>query len=157
MQAQYIPAAEKRCARCGIIKPVDAFHPLSRMDRRPRPHCRQCHYAAKKAAGPYKRNPWENVQSNLARRGGRISIPELRKSIGEPTTCYLCGDPITWGIAALDHRVPTSRGGGHALVNLAWACRRCNQAKGTMTPDEFVALASKVASIANRQRWKHVV
>lgn len=36
-----------------------------------------------------------------------------------------------------DHLVPVSRGGSNAIENVVVSCRTCNQAKGTMTADEF--------------------
>jgi 5-methylcytosine-specific restriction endonuclease McrA len=39
-----------------------------------------------------------------------------------------------------DHRLPTSRGGQHTLVNLVIVCYGCNLAKGPFTLDEFNAL-----------------
>jgi 5-methylcytosine-specific restriction endonuclease McrA len=58
----------------------------------------------------------------------------LRKHAGR---CYLCGeavelrDPTSPRYATLDHVVALSRGGRDTLANLALACRRCNEEKGS--------------------------
>ncbi|OUC08879.1 HNH endonuclease, partial [Litorilinea aerophila] len=36
----------------------------------------------------------------------------------------------------VDHVVPRSRGGSHGWENLVTACTRCNQKKGSLTPEE---------------------
>ena len=51
--------------------------------------------------------------------------------------CYLCGrivelsDETSEWYATVDHVVPLSRGGRDVLANLALACRKCNENKGS--------------------------
>ena len=55
--------------------------------------------------------------------------------------CPWCGlllDPC--GAVEVDHHIPVSEGGPTELFNLRVLCRRCNQAKGRMMPDEFARL-----------------
>lgn len=60
-----------------------------------------------------------------------------------------------------DHIVPKSRGGTDRVSNLAVSCRRCNQAKGNRTADEFgypeVQVMAKIplrdAAAVNTTRW----
>lgn len=47
--------------------------------------------------------------------------------------CYYCGGPY----AAIDHRIPLSRGGPHLPANLVPACTWCNSSKGAKTEAEF--------------------
>jgi hypothetical protein len=53
--------------------------------------------------------------------------------------CSLCGNPLAWGEANLDHILPVSKGGGNHLRNLAATHVRCNAARG----DNEVTLAVK--------------
>ena len=39
-----------------------------------------------------------------------------------------------------DHEIPLSRGGSSDLFNLGFPCMQCNQAKGSLTPEEFMKL-----------------
>lgn len=36
-----------------------------------------------------------------------------------------------------DHLVPTSRGGSRDKSNIVLACKRCNNEKGALTPEEY--------------------
>jgi len=50
--------------------------------------------------------------------------------------CQYCGDTPGRHDLTVDHVIPRSRGGGHSWQNLVTACKRCNQKKGSHTPDE---------------------
>lgn len=52
-------------------------------------------------------------------------------------TCEYCGE--RGGRLECDHVVPVSRGGSHDPSNLVTACFRCNRAKYTRTPEEWLA------------------
>lgn len=56
---------------------------------------------------------------------------------GQP--CFYCGDPAQ----SVDHKIPRSKGGQRG-ANLVPACHRCNQMKGDMTVDEFMAHMERV-------------
>ena len=48
--------------------------------------------------------------------------------------CWYCGDPPD----DVDHKIPKSRGGASIdKANLVAACRKCNNAKGSLTVEEF--------------------
>jgi len=51
-------------------------------------------------------------------------------------TCQYCGDMPGRQELTVDHVIPRSRGGAHSWQNLVTACKRCNQKKGSHTPDE---------------------
>ncbi len=55
-------------------------------------------------------------------------------------TCRYCRKICTISEVAVDHEIPLSRGGAADLENLGFPCSNCNQAKGSMTPAEFLAL-----------------
>lgn len=54
--------------------------------------------------------------------------------------CRYCRGHFTIGEVAADHAIPLSRAGGFGLDNLDYPCRNCNQAKGSMKPQEFTDL-----------------
>ena len=61
----------------------------------------------------------------------------IRKRISERTVhCQYCGI-LCIGTATRDHVYPKSLGGSSGKKNIVYACRRCNQAKGTLTREEF--------------------
>lgn len=65
--------------------------------------------------------------------------------------CHYCGLPLVraqpkkqeilrshgYGIATVDHKNPSSRGGRDCLHNFVLACRRCNQEKGKMPYEKY--------------------
>lgn len=94
-------------------------------------------------------------------------------------TCQYCGDTPGRHELTVDHIVPRSRGGVHSWQNLVTACKRCNQKKGSLTPDEammqlirkpfepsyiaLVLLSNPVAAArweqlvgVNKERWNAV-
>lgn len=50
--------------------------------------------------------------------------------------CLYCGEQHDFEKLTRDHIVPRSRGGKESWTNLVAACRRCNQRKGSRTPEE---------------------
>lgn len=61
-------------------------------------------------------------------------------------SCAYCGGDVIVGkhggkrLATIDHKIPLSRGGTWKRYNLTCACKRCNELKGAMTAEEFLAL-----------------
>jgi hypothetical protein len=51
-------------------------------------------------------------------------------------TCQYCGRKLHASELTLDHVLPRSRGGRNTWENLVTACKKCNQAKDNMTPEE---------------------
>ena len=89
---------------------------------------------------------------------------DVRKAIVErdgPNCCW-CGcvthDPAIVGSAApdtqtLDHIVPRARGGtGQGPANLVIACYACNQARGSLDLEEWVAVLIVRAGKAEAER-----
>lgn len=131
----------KRCARCGELKTPDGFFPRSRTDPRLRAHCKTCH---NRTRTPWKRSRWGEIAVALRRLGATASTVALRRTLGAPVQCYLCGGPLAWESASVDHVVPHSKGGSHDPANLRWAHRRCNRLKSDATVDELRALCRKI-------------
>lgn len=65
-------------------------------------------------------------------------VPATRSAImlRDAFTCQYCGGAPGRSHLTVDHVLPRSRGGPHDWHNLATACKRCNQKKGSNTPDE---------------------
>lgn len=65
-------------------------------------------------------------------------VPATRAAImlRDAYTCQYCGATPGQSWLTVDHVVPRSRGGSHDWENLATACTRCNQKKGSCTPEE---------------------
>lgn len=66
------------------------------------------------------------------------SSPRLR--------CYWCKKATARSDRHVDHIVPLSKGGAHAVENLCCACVNCNESKGAKLPQEF-----------GRQHWLELV
>lgn len=72
--------------------------------------------------------------------------------------CRWCGIRLVldapqaaWNRLTVDHLVPRSAGGTDALVNLTLACKRCNNRRGPMSVEEWLAhpyLARRRAEVA---------
>ena len=52
-------------------------------------------------------------------------------------TCQYCGGASGDPVLEWEHIVPKSKGGSDSVKNATLACRCCNQAKGSMTPQEW--------------------
>lgn len=72
-----------------------------------------------------------------------IHIPFERKSLSrknillrDHNTCQYCGSIFPPQELTLDHVLPRARGGSSTWDNLVACCRRCNNRKGSQTPDE---------------------
>ncbi len=70
-------------------------------------------------------------------------------------TCQLCHEPIDQAIAwphpkspSIDHIIPLSRGGAHALSNVQSAHLGCNSSKGGRAMEDVVALLTRLADRA---------
>ena len=65
--------------------------------------------------------------------------------------CALSGVRMTPDTAVLDHILPRSKGGSDDLDNLQWVTKQINDAKGTMTQDEFIGMCRSVAAKVARE------
>lgn len=54
-------------------------------------------------------------------------------------TCQYCGGTSGDSVLEIEHMKPKSRGGSNSTRNLTIACHTCNQLKGSLTPDEWLA------------------
>ncbi len=98
-------------------------------------------------------------------------VPPTRAAIllRDAYTCQYCGATPGRDDLTMDHVLPRSRGGYHDWTNLTTACKRCNQIKGSCTPEEvgmhlnrrpfeptYVALVLLSNPVA-AARWEHLM
>lgn len=59
-----------------------------------------------------------------------------------------------------DHKIPRSRKGADTRDNIIICCRRCNEEKASLTPEEFMAvragLASRLDKTINERRSRQI-
>ncbi len=82
-----------------------------------------------------------------------IQVKEVLEKFGNNPACYLTGAPIDLSepsTYSLDHIIPASRGGLSTLDNMGLTTQKANQAKGDMTPQEFLDLCKAVVANANK-------
>ena len=72
-----------------------------------------------------------------------VHIPYERKSLSrknillrDHNTCQYCGKVFNPSELTLDHVIPKSRGGSSSWDNLVACCKRCNNRKGNLLPEE---------------------
>jgi 5-methylcytosine-specific restriction endonuclease McrA len=65
-------------------------------------------------------------------------VPATRAAVmlRDAYICQYCGEAPGRQHLTVDHVIPRSRGGKHGWENLVTACKRCNQKKGSLTPEE---------------------
>lgn len=98
-------------------------------------------------------------------------VPSTRTAVmlRDAYICQYCAETPGRQFLTVDHVIPRSRGGSHDWDNLVTACTRCNQKKGSLTPEEammqlirkpfepsYVALVLLSNPIA-AQRWEHLM
>lgn len=140
----------KTCTKCHLPKPIKGNYRYRSGKQSHTLHtwCNQCHYEYKVSR---PRTKWERLAHNINRKGvGRVSIPNLRDKLGEPCTCYLCGLPVSWETAEIDHVAPISRGGINDINNLKWAHRICNRVKHNLNIDEMLELFQQIIDNQNK-------
>jgi 5-methylcytosine-specific restriction endonuclease McrA len=87
----------------------------------------------------FKTRPRTTIRTRgkLKRHAGR-SCPYCHASMDK-------GGPILTR-PTRDHMIPLSRGGMNVVTNITIVCHGCNQEKGALLPDEFVAWRTGMAS-----------
>ena len=52
-------------------------------------------------------------------------------------SCYYCGRHFTPQSLTMDHIIPLAKGGRSVKINVAAACKKCNNAKKNLVPNEW--------------------
>ena len=82
---------------------------------------------------------------SVVRRRSYVNVRQRRESSGmkrvriymrDHFRCQYCGERKNPVELTLDHILPRSRGGDSSQINVVTACVRCNQRKGSRTPEE---------------------
>jgi len=67
--------------------------------------------------------------------------------------CMYCGGQFPGHLLTRDHLMPLSRGGADCWSNVVTACRGCNHAKGSRTPEEAGMSLLAVPYVPNRAEY----
>jgi 5-methylcytosine-specific restriction endonuclease McrA len=73
---------------------------------------------------------------------GGLSAKEIGRLLAEARgRCFYCRNAAKLEI---DHVIPISRGGPHAIGNLVASCRPCNMKKGNRMPSEWLSFRTRL-------------
>lgn len=97
----------------------------------------------------------KNKKRSLLMSLGYHVYHKVRMRIAEDCgmLCFYCTRAVVVGcfggkrLATIDHKLPLSRGGSWKRFNLTCACKRCNELKGNMTAEEFLALPAYLREV----------
>jgi 5-methylcytosine-specific restriction endonuclease McrA len=84
-------------------------------------------------------------QHDRAKKAGRqldYDLEDLRTIVEKALMkeCPYCLQMLNVQNFSCDHEVPVSRGGSYSWANVVVCCKNCNEAKGPLLGDEFVAI-----------------
>lgn len=94
----------------------------------------------------------DHTGSESTVHGGQISKITAKQLMAlvhrQGYRCALTGRHLTPDTASVDHIIPLSEGGDHAVHNLQVVHKHLNNAKGTMSQHEFIAMCREVVEWA---------
>ena len=88
--------------------------------------------------------------------GGERLVPPLSNRelfLRDEHLCMYCGRQFPGHLLTRDHLLPLSRGGADCWSNVVTACRGCNHAKGSRTPEEAGVSLLAVPYVPNRAEY----
>jgi 5-methylcytosine-specific restriction endonuclease McrA len=145
------PETHREASRRYTAKHRDRIRECHRRERLEHPERvrerKRRHYAKDLATSRVRGLAYANTRRALKAQTGseKLGLRDLEALFRfQEGRCVYCKEPLS-GRRDLDHLVPLSRGGAHALSNLAWACVPCNRRKGQKTAREFSSRAIPVA------------
>lgn len=91
---------------------------------------------------------WAQMHNSRTRIAGSMTEAVVTIVL-KASQCHYCEVPISRELpryhprrATIDHKIPLTKDGTHAIHNLVAACRRCNSKKSSRDYDEFVSSIS---------------
>lgn len=155
----YVEDAHGRiqCVKCERMLPPDRYGVNRNNARGLSRHCKDCERERKRALRDANPERWAELKMHgyhrrRARLAGRTAIEhvrpgDLRSEHGDE--CCYCGATMTFDLmteynprrASVEHVIPLSRGGEHAMHNLKLACLECNFKKNNKLVDEWMVAA----------------
>ena len=96
------------------------------------------------------------VRGHSRNAGDEHLVPPLSNReliLRDDHLCMYCGQQFPGHQLTRDHLVPLSRGGADCWSNVVAACRGCNHAKGSRTPDEAGMSLLAVPYVPNRAEY----
>ena len=96
------------------------------------------------------------VRGHFRDAGDERLVPPLSNRelfLRDAHLCMYCGRQFPGHLLTRDHLVPLSRGGADCWSNVVAACRGCNHAKGSRTPDEAGMSLLAVPYVPNRAEY----
>lgn len=140
----------RTCRVCGEFKAFEEFARTAGKDPQGNHYrlhtCKKCRAERQREA--YRNDPIFRAKQLASAFNCNARVKHLPKIdrqgiinlILGATECAYCKHPNDGSVAfAVDHRMPLSLGGLHALENLAACCEPCNRAKHDMHPDDYVS------------------
>ncbi len=100
-----------------------------------------------------------SVKASRFQRTMTFNYKDVHKKYGDHFPCALTGRPIEFNkpeTYEYDHIQPISRGGDNTLNNLQLLCPEANQAKGSLTDQEFIELCKEVVIHTGHRIYKPI-
>jgi len=100
-----------------------------------------------------------SAKASRFQRTMTFNYKDVYKKYGDHFPCALTGRPIDFHkpeTYEYDHIQPLSRGGENTLSNLQILCPEANQAKGSLTDQEFIELCKEVVIHTGHRIYKPI-
>ena len=100
-----------------------------------------------------------STKASRFQRTMTFNYKDVHKKYGDHFPCALTGRPIDFykpETYEYDHIQPISRGGDNTISNLQLLCPEANQAKGSLTDQEFIELCKEVVIHAGHRIYKPI-
>jgi 5-methylcytosine-specific restriction endonuclease McrA len=78
------------------------------------------------------------------KKDGKVTSDQVLEIKKKAKVCYWCGRVLKGKKIHIDHYVPLSKGGEHAIENLVVSCSTCNLLKSSRDPLEFAQSIGKL-------------